>query len=74
MITIKFIANRLKDFCNNNEKVEKFKVYIRLNFSLEIYAIINSNYSRDSFIADFQSYIEASDNCRINVNDWKLKI
>lgn len=74
MITIKFIANRLKDFCNNNEKVEKFKVYIRLNFSLEIYAIINSNYSQDSFIADFQSYIEASDNCRINVNDWKLKI
>ena len=53
MITIKFIANRLKDFCNNNEKVEKFKVYIRLNFSLEIYAIINSNYSQDSFIEDF---------------------
>ena len=58
MITIKFIANRLKDFCKNNEKVEKFKIYIRLNFSLEIYVIINSNYSQKSFVEDFQSYIE----------------
>ena len=74
MITIKFIANSLKDFCINNEKVEKFKIYIRLNFSLEIYVITNSNYSQDSFIADFQSYIEVSGNCNINVNDWKLKI
>lgn len=74
MITIKFIANSLKDFCINNEKVEKFKIYIRLNFSLEIYVITNSNYSQDSFIADFQSYIEVNENCNINVNDWKLKI
>lgn len=74
MINIKSIAERLLEFCKTSERIEKFKIYIRLNFSLELYAITTSDYSPEQFIKDFMSYTEETFNESVDIMNLKVKI
>ncbi len=75
MIGITFISQVLQEFCSSNLLVEKFKIYIRLNFSIDLYAVTKNNYTPNDFKQQFQEYLV--DNYPENVidlNDVKVKI
>ena len=75
MIGITFISQVLQEFCSSNLLVEKFKIYIRLNFSIDLYAVTKNNYTPNDFKQRFQEYLV--DNYPENVidlNDVKVKI
>lgn len=75
MIGITLISRALQDFCASNEIIEKFKVFIRLNFSIDLYAVTNNNYDLNDFKRDFHEFMEITypENI-IELNDVKVKI
>ncbi len=75
MIGITFISQVLQEFCSSNLLVEKFKIYIRLNFSIDLYAVTKNNYTPNDFKQQFQEYLVNNypENV-IDLNDVKVKI
>lgn len=75
MIGITLMSRALQDFCASNEIIEKFKVFIRLNFSIDLYAVTNNNYDLNDFKRDFHEFMEITypENI-IELNDVKVKI
>lgn len=74
MIHIQQLAKVLCAFCEQNENIEKFKIYVRLNFSLEVYAISSVQYSQNNFSSDFEVFINEENISLTSLEEWKIKI
>lgn len=77
MIGISEISKRLKVFCETSNKITKFKIYIRLNFSLEVYVVTQNemSYSKNDFLQEFADFID--EDFRKSIGDldlWKINV
>lgn len=75
MIGISFLSRALEGFCKSSNDIEKYKIYVRLNFSIDLYIIVNNAYSAEQFYKDFSVYAKEEDwGYDFDLKKWKIKI
>ncbi len=77
MIGTTSISRFLQRFCENSENIEKFKIFVRLNFSIDLYAIVNNDYNVQQFHKDFELFANTETSDLIldfDLRKWKIKI